>query len=756
MDRLALLLVDDNPDDRTLVIHELQKEFQELAVEQIYQADALDRALAAPRFDLVITDYRLNWSDGLNVLRRVRSVLPDCPVIMFTGTGNEEIAVEAMKCGLDDYVVKHPKHFKRLPAAVRAALDKKRQRQALVSSEEEFQRVIRCSPIAMAIYDEEERITFLNEKFMKVFGYTRDDLHDLDDWWGRAYPDQVYRQQARTHWEHARQKARYTGNDIEPHRYRVTCKDGMQRIVEIFGSIIGRKNLVILNDITQQRRADEQLLQMGAIVESSDDAIIGLELDGTVTSWNRGAEKIYGHSREEMKGRSYALVLPEGAENELEGILESTRLGEHVEHLETLHRRKDGKIINMSLTISPIVDAEGNVTSASTIGSDISQRVSLEQQLRQAQKMEALGTLAGGIAHDFNNILTAIIGHASLVNLKLEKYSPLSENVHQILEAASRAANLTQALLGFSRKGPIETKPVSLNGIIRKVERLLIMLLKENVTYQANLTPDDPTILADSGQIEQVLINLATNARDAIPSAGAIRISTALIDLDEQFVRLHGYGTAGRYASLRFSDNGVGMDDRIRTRIFEPFFTTKEAGKGTGLGLSIVYGIIKQHNGFINCYSEPGLGTTFQIYLPLTSKESVTHAREPEPTPKGGTETILVAEDDEATRNLDRKILEAYGYRVIEAFDGEDAIAKFKQHREQISLLFLDSIMPRKNGKEVYEELTRISPDLKVLVTSGYPADTFGGLQVPGIRFIPKPVLPTLLLKTIREVLDGK
>jgi len=755
MENLKLLLVDDNPDDRTLVVHELQKEFPGLDVEQIYQEDALARALEGLGFDLVITDYRLNWSDGLEVLRRVREVLPDCPVIMFTGTGNQELAVQALKSGLDDYVVKSPMHFKRLQAAVRAALDKTRQRQALAASEQDFRRVIKSSPIAMAIYDQQGRVTFLNDRFMKSFGYSQDDLPDLEAWWQRAYPDEGYRQQVRGVWEHAEEKALRLGADIEPHRYRVTCRDGSQRIVEIFGSIIGGRHLVILNDITQQRYADEQLLLMAAIVQSSDDAIIGMDLSGIATSWNRGAENIYGYARQEMIGTSLGRLLPEGSEGELEQILGKTRAGEHIEHLETLHRRKDGKVINMSLTISPIVDTEGNVTSASTIGSDISHRVSLEQQLRQSQKMEALGTLAGGIAHDFNNILTAIIGHASLLNLKLEQSDPLTEHVHQILEAASRAANLTQALLGFSRKAPLETKPVSLNFVLKKMERLLVMLLKENVSYQATLSPDDPTITADPGQIEQVLINLASNARDAIPSGGAIRVSTGVVDLDEQFVRAHGYGVPGRYASLSFSDDGVGMDENVRIRIFEPFFTTKESGKGTGLGLAIVYGIVKQHNGFITCYSEPGLGTTFLIYLPISTRELVQQVKAPEAPPRGGTETILVAEDDEATRNLDRKILEAYGYRVIEAYDGEDAIAKFKEHGDRIGLLFLDSIMPKKNGKEVYEEVTRIRPGLKVLFTSGYTTETFSDLETRGFRFIAKPILPTQLLKMIREALDG-
>ncbi|HEY5513734.1 MAG TPA: PAS domain S-box protein [Geomonas sp.] len=756
METLKLLLVDDNPDDRTLVIHELQKEFPGPDVDQICGANALARALEERSFDLVITDCQLNWSDGPDVLRRVRSVLPDCPVIMLTGAGNEEIAVQAMKDGLDDYVVKSPGHWLRLRAAVRAALEKSRQRQALAASREELLRVIRCSPIPMAIYDDQERFTFLNERFMKVFGYTLDDIPDLQAWWGRAYPDDAYRRQVQVRWELAREKARRLETDIEPHRYWVTCKDGTRRIVEIFCSIIGQKHLVILDDITKQRYADEQLLQMAAIVQSSDDAIIGKNLEGIVTSWNRGAEKIYGYSREEMIGRSLSAIIPDGSHDELEYILERIRGGQHIEHLETLHKRKDGKIINMSLTISPIVDDEGNVTSASTIGSDISHRVSLEHQLRQAQKMEALGNLAGGIAHDFNNILTAIMGHASLLDLKLDKNDPLADNVHQILEAASRAAHLTQALLGFSRKAPVETKAVSLNSIVKKVERLLVMLLKENVSYQATLSPEDPVIMADPGQIEQVLINLATNARDSIPSAGAIKLSTEVTVLDELFIMAHGYGSPGRYACLTFSDNGVGMDERIRSRIFEPFFTTKETNRGTGLGLSIVYGIVKQHNGFISCYSEPGLGTTFQIYLPLTVTELAAEAKAPEAQPRGGTETILVAEDDDATRDLDRQILEAYGYQVIEAIDGEEAVAKFKEHGDRIGLLFLDSIMPKKTGKEVYEEVARIRPGVKVLFTSGYTAETFCGIEAKDLRFIAKPVLPTQLLKMVREVLDEK
>ncbi|MBJ6723881.1 hybrid sensor histidine kinase/response regulator [Geomesophilobacter sediminis] len=753
---LRLLLVDDNPDDRQLVASEMKKEFPELELLQVKNRDELDRALEEGQFDLVITDYHLFWSDGTEVLRQVKERRPLCPVIMFTGTGNEEVAVEAMKLGLDDYIIKSPRHFLRLRGAVRSALERSRHQQALRDSEDQFRLLIKYSPVAMAVIGEAGTITFLNNKFHRVFGYSIEDIPTLERWWEEAFPDPAYREKAVEAWRETTGRSGSDGEEEITYRFRIRCKSGSIRIIETSGANIGNQYLIILNDITDLMVADDQLLLMAAIVESTDDAIICKDLNGIVTSWNRGAEKIYGYSSQEMIGQSILHIFPEGedGERELQEILYRVRHGMHIVHYETRRRRKDGKMIDVSLTISPILDETGAVTRASVIGSDITHLVSLEAQLRQAQKMEALGTLAGGVAHDFNNILTAIIGHATLLDLKIGKDNPLSANVNQILEAAARAASLTQSLLGFSRKRPIETKPVDLNAVIRKVERLLVTLLKENVDFVARLSNDPLIILADAGQIEQVLINLATNARDAIGSAGAVWISTDVVELDEPFVKAHGYGRVGRYALLSFSDNGLGMDAATRQRIFEPFFTTKEMGKGTGLGLSIVYSIVKQHGGYITCYSEPERGTTFQMYLPLTQSALFEETRRPEAAPRGGHETILVAEDDLATRQLDREVLEAYGYRVIDAVDGDEAVKKFRDYRQEIQLVFLDSIMPKKNGKEAYDEIRALDPEVKVLFTSGYAADIFNQLEMPEYEFIPKPILPTALLKKIREVLD--
>jgi len=384
-----------------------------------------------------------------------------------------------------------------------------------------------------------------------------------------------------------------------------------------------------------------------------------------------------------------------------------------------------------------------------------SEKQHLEGQLRHAQKMEAIGTFAGGIAHDFNNILTAIIGYGTVLQMKMEKDNPLRHNVDQILASSERAANLTQSLLTFSRKHVINLRPVRLNEIVRRVEKLLLRLIGEDIELKTILASEELKAMADSNQIEQVLMNLATNARDAMPDGGILTISTGLIEIGDDFSKSHGYGTTGIYALIAVTDTGMGIDEMTKERIFEPFFTTKEVGRGTGLGLSIVYGIIKQHDGYINVYSELGKGTTFKIYLPVT-KEEVEEARISAPsTPIGGTETILMAEDDEEVRKFTKAVLEEFGYTVIAAVNGEDAITKFIENKDTIQLLLFDVIMPKKNGIEAYEEIIKINPDIKAIFTSGYSADVIQkkGL-IEGLNFVLKPVGPTKLLRTVKTILN--
>jgi signal transduction histidine kinase/CheY-like chemotaxis protein len=381
-----------------------------------------------------------------------------------------------------------------------------------------------------------------------------------------------------------------------------------------------------------------------------------------------------------------------------------------------------------------------------------------DSALRQAQKMESIGTLAGGVAHDFNNILSAITGYGHLTLMKMPKDDPVRLYVQNILEASERAAHLTKDLLLFSMKQVTDRKPVELNEVICKVEKFLRRIIGEDIECKTVLYDGPLMVFVDAHQIEQVLMNFATNARDAMPAGGTFTIAAEKTRLDDEFIAAYGYGRPGAYALVTVSDTGQGMDEETRQRVFEPFFTTKEVGKGTGLGLAVVYGIIKQHEGYINVYSELGKGTTFRIYLPEIMSGAGEGEQETEegPIPRG-TETILLAEDDASVRGLVKSTLEEFGYTVIAAVDGEEAVNKFLKNRNTIKLLLFDLVMPKKTGKEAYDEIRKVRPDIKVIFSSGYAPDIIrqrAGIN-DRITVAFKPLSPRNLLKKVRRVLDG-
>ncbi len=419
------------------------------------------------------------------------------------------------------------------------------------------------------------------------------------------------------------------------------------------------------------------------------------------------------------------------------------------------HRRKDGSLIYAEIT-SHVVDFGGR-RSEIVLASDVTDRTKLEEQLRHAQKMEAVGLLAGGVAHDFNNVLTAIIGYGNLIQLKLPPADPLQSYAENIKVTAQRAAQLTQSLLAFSRKQVIHPVAIDLNALILRIEKLLKRLIREDIELRTVLTDQDTTILADSVQIEQVLMNLVTNARDAMPDGGVLTVRSELVVLDAAAVALRGYGRPGTYAMLTVSDTGEGMDERTRERVFEPFFTTKEMGKGTGLGLATVYGIVKQHQGIAEVESAPGSGTSIRVYLPIAHVPASPQAEQAPPPIRGGSETILIAEDDDAIRALIRSVLAEFGYAVIESADGEEAVRLFQEQRDRIQLLLLDVIMPKKNGRAALTEIRKTRPDIRALFISGYSADTIDreGMLEKGVHFIAKPLSPTELLQKVRDVLDN-
>jgi PAS domain S-box-containing protein len=505
---------------------------------------------------------------------------------------------------------------------------------------------------------------------------------------------------------------------------------------------------------TEALRTSEEKYR--SIFENSVEGIFQALPDGRFISVNPAFARMHGYgSPRELIDDAGRLHRAPGAF--LERQKEYARLMKEdgcVVNFETRLFRKDDGLSWVSVNARVVRDEAGEIGRFEGAVMDISDKKMLEAQLLQAQKMEAIGTLAGGVAHDFNNILMALMGYTNLLQMKMDPRDPLRDYVNQILISTEKAARLTQSLLTFGRKQMMELKPQRVSDLLKDAERLLGPLLPEDIYFRVASDIED-SIMADSGQIEQVLMNLATNARDAMPKGGELKIEASRVEMDGEFVRSHGYGKLGSYVLISVRDTGTGMDEKTRERIFEPFFTTKEVGKGTGLGLSIVYGIVHQHGGFVIVESEADSGTSFLVYIPLIETEKSTKQRTATDV-RGGNETILFAEDNPDIRSIAREILGMYGYTVLEAEDGEDAIRKFKEYQHLVDLLVLDVVMPAKNGNEAYEEIRSMRPDIPAIFVSGYTGDIILNKGIPGraTDFVPKPISPNALLTKVREVLD--
>jgi PAS domain S-box-containing protein len=553
-------------------------------------------------------------------------------------------------------------------------------------------------------------------------------------------------------------------------------RDGSEFPVEISLSPVTTGNgaivLSVIRDISDRKRIEEELRRaneeldrrktrelrdsqnrLALIVDSSQDAIIGKNLDGIITQWNKGAEQIYGYTAAEIIGRNVSVLSPPDRPDEIPGILEKIRHGQQVEYFESVRMTKDGRRLNMSISVSPIYDSEGRVVGASAIGRNITAQKKIEDQLRQSQKMEAMGRLAGGVAHDFNNLLGIVTACTELLRQRVDIES--LEYIDNIREAANRGASLTRQLLAFSRRQPLQAQILDLNDRLREVSKLLKPLMGDDVEIVLPSRSTAAVVEADAGHLDQIMLNLAVNSRDAMPRGGKLIIETGVYDLDEAFAHEHSM-TPGRYVMLAVSDNGIGMDDATRSRIFEPFFTTKESGKGSGLGLATVYGIVKQSGGHIWVYSELSHGTTFKIYLPSAEHKlglGTEAQAEPLPVRRDGV-TLLLAEDDPIMRKLTRKMLEEHGYKVLEAIDGEAALHVISQNSTRIDLILTDVVMKGMNGPELVLRLMDSHPEMKVVYMSGYTGELVAhqGVQ-SGIRLLEKPFTRAALLKIIDEAL---
>ncbi|PYO63183.1 MAG: hypothetical protein DMD70_04455 [Gemmatimonadetes bacterium] len=799
---VRILIVEDDPQDAALAEREVRRADIFCTFRRVETRDDMAEALREFVPDVILTDHSLPAFDARSALQLAQQLSPGTPVIVVTGRLGDEPAVQYLQAGAADYIVKDQLH--RLGPALLRALDTKRSRQAQARAHQLQGAIYRIAQVAMSTPGLEELLPAIHQIvgelmparnfYIALYDAANDllsfpyvvDEHDTDfssKKPGKGLTEYVVRTgqpllvtpEVQVELERRGEVELVGAPSID--WLGVPLKIGDRAIGALVaqtytpGVRYGEREKEILQFVSTQvamaiershaeadLRASEARLK--AIIDAALDAVITMDGDGVVLSWSPQAERVFGWPASEAVGGklSTTIIPPRYREAHERGLAHFLGTGEGPvlnQRIEITGLRRDGREIPVELTITPV--RLGGAWLFSAFLRDISERKLLEAQLRQAQKMEAVGRLAGGIAHDFNNLLTAIIGYTDLALADLREGDPMRQDMEEILRAAHRAAGLTRQLLAFSRQQVLAPRVLDLNEVVQTVDKMLGRLVGEDIELQSVLAPGLGHIKADPGQLEQVIVNLAVNARDAMPTGGKLTIETADVEMAETRGRDLTTVPAGRYVMLAITDSGTGMDEDTKARIFEPFFTTKEQGKGTGLGLATVYGIVKQSGGFIWVYSEPGHGTTFKIYLPRV--EGAADALAP---PVGtaavprGTETVLIVEDEEAVRALAKTALARKGYRVLEAANGGEALLLCESERAPIHLLVTDVVMPGLGGADLAQRLAPLRSEMKVLFISGYTdrAAARHGTMQPGAAYLEKPFSLDALARKVREVLD--
>jgi PAS domain S-box-containing protein len=653
--------------------------------------------------------------------------------------------------------------------------ERKLAEKALKESEERYRKLVETMYDGLGAQDENGLFTYVNDRLCRILGYTKEQLlgrpvkEFLEEKSRQVLDEELNRRRMGKYntyeltWKAGSGRGR-VHTIISPN----VIRDGEGRVKEFFATV---------TDVTYYKRTEEKLSESEgryrglyeessrrehlyeSLLNSTPDAVAIYNLQGEALYINPAFTGIFGFTLKEVMGKRIPFVPEDEREWTLSSI-ERVLKGEQVSGLETRRLTKGGEMLDISLSSSCYYDHEGKTSGIVVFLRDMSETRRTEKQLLHAQRMEAVGTLAGGIAHDFNNLLQAIRGYAQLLLMEKERGDPEFDRVREIERAAERASELTQQLLTFSRRVESKLRPVNLNQEVGQVRKLLERTIPKMINIELHLDDDLMIVDADPAQVEQVLMNLGVNARDAMPEGGELKIETKNVILDREYTRMHPELSPGDYVRLSFSDTGTGIEPKTLAHIFEPFYTTKTTGKGTGLGLSMVYGIVKNHGGHIVCHSEPGRGTIFRIYLPALKHgtgEEQQKAEEPM-TGVGGTETILLVDDEESLRNLGEQILARFGYRVITAQDGESALSIYWERGQEISLVILDLIMPGMGGRQCLEEILRMDPDARVVIASGYAVNDTDSevLDTLARGFIRKPYNVKRMLQKVREVLDGE
>ncbi len=748
----TILVVEDDPG-----IAELERSRLDEAGYRVLLAETADDALrevAGGGIDLVLLDYRLpGGTDGLDLYARVKAAGHDLPVILVTGFGNEATVIRALRIGVRDFVTKSLEYLDYLPEAVDRVLRQVGTERRLAESEARLTGIIESASDAVIVVEEDRRVSLFNPAAERMFGCPAAAAH------GRPLAEFIPADDPTDGGAEAvavtlRLRVGRIGvrADGTPFPLDATVSPGQAS---------GRKfHTVVARDVTERHQAEEALRRSEKLLRRAEGLahVAGWTFDvaRAVYATSDEGRRIYGfetatHPADEWIGR----VHPDdrlGVDAAIREALAGNRF-------EIEHRLVVGDRLKwVSVRAEPHTDADGRVACLIGVTQDITDRHQLETQLRHSQKMEAVGQLAGGVAHDFNNLLTVINGYCDLLLEELTPGSSARESVAEILRAGERSAALTRQLLAFSRKAVVTPLVLDLNAVVTGTQKLLRPLIGENVRLTTSLAPDLGAVRADLGQIEQVLVNLAVNARDAMPTGGRLTIETRNVVLEAGDARSHPDAQAGPHVLLAVADTGVGMSADVMARIFEPFFTTKGPGQGTGLGLATVYGIVKQSGGHVTVESVAGGGTTFKVYLPRAERETDgPTVRKAAASPNRGTETVLLVEDDEAVRTLTGQILTTFGYTVHEAADGVEAARLADGLVGRLHLLITDVVMPGAGGREVAERVTQRHPAAKVLFVSGYTDDAVvrQGVLHQGVHFLQKPYSASVLAAKVRAVLDG-